>query len=495
MGYTATRPMSRRRFLALSGGAVVLAACGSGDSGGGLIQARDPAVRRREDQRRRGASVAEHRVVAKPLTLDLAGTAVETWGYDIAEIKVRRGDVLRATLVNELPDETSIHWHGIALRNDMDGVADLTQGAVTRGAKFTYDFAVPDAGTYFFHPHIGLQLDRALYAALVVEDPNEPVPYDVEHVVVLDDWLDGIDGTPETALAALTSGEGGPHAAHGEVGAQPAPAQRSRILGGHAGDVVHPMHLVNRRPPRDRPTFEIPPGGRGLLRIINAASDTAYRVCVGGQAMLVTHTDGFPVEPVEVDSLLIGMGERYDVLISAPTDPAPFVAVAEGKDGAAVAVVRARGGTGAAPPVDIRPAELDGRMLDDHQLVPRDDVALKKRPPMREVVAELGEGPGRYRWTINDRAHPDDVAVFEVRVGERVKLSIRNKTTMWHPMHLHGHTFALRPGGARKDTVKVLPGKTVAVEFDADNPGQWMFHCHNTYHLEAGMAAVVGYIR
>ena len=78
-----------------------------------------------------------------------------------------------------------------------------------------------------------------------------------------------------------------------------------------------------------------------------------------------------------------------------------------------------------------------------------------------------------------------------------MRLTFENTTTMWHPIHLHGHTFRVGddPAGPRKDTVNVLPGETVVVEFDADNPGQWMVHCHNTYHLERGMAMVMSYVR
>lgn len=106
---------------------------------------------------------------------------------------------------NRLPDPTTIHWHGIALRNDMDGVPDLTQSAIAPGADFTYEFAVPDAGTYFFHPHVGTQLDRGLYAPLIVEDPAEPGAYDREFVVALDDWL-GASRTPDEVLEGLREG-------------------------------------------------------------------------------------------------------------------------------------------------------------------------------------------------------------------------------------------------------------------------------------------------
>jgi len=89
-----------------------------------------------------------------------------------------------------------------------------------------------------------------------------------------------------------------------------------------------------------------------------------------------------------------------------------------------------------------------------------------------------------------------DAGKLVMREGERIRITMANNSTMWHPMHTHGHTFAVPEyGGLRRDTVNVLPGTELAIEFDADNPGEWMFHCHNAYHFEAGMTANLRYIR
>ena len=131
--------------------------------------------------------------------IDLGGVKVRTWAYGnqvpAREIRLKKGERLRAELTNAMPQDVTVHWHGIALVNDMDGVPDLTQAAVPNGQKFTYDFVVPDAGTYWFHSHVGAQLDRGLYGPLIIEDPNEKVDYDDELVLVLDDWIDGTGTT------------------------------------------------------------------------------------------------------------------------------------------------------------------------------------------------------------------------------------------------------------------------------------------------------------
>jgi len=422
------------------------------------------------------------------------------------ELRVTEGDLVEVAIRNDLPEDTTIHWHGIALRNDMDGVPDLTQPPIRPGETFTYRFTVPDAGTYWFHPHMGLQLDRALYAPLVIDARDEPGRYDVDEVVVLDDWLDGFGTFPEEALRSLTGmdamadggmGQGGMGSSPGTgTGAMGMPMFRSELLGGHAGDVEYPLHLLGGRPSSDRPTIEVPVGGRARLRLINAGSETAYRVALGGHRMIVTHADGFPVEPVEVDALLIGMGERYDVVVQPGSGAWPLVALAEGKNLTATAVVRTSDASASAPPPpDVRPTELDGRLLRYTDLRATEAVRLAVRRPDVDQTIKLTGSMMPYSWAFDAKPFPERSPV-EIQQGQRVRLAFENTTSMWHPIHLHGHTFVTgdRTDGPRKDTVNVLPGETVVVNFDADNPGQWMAHCHNSYHLERGMAMLVSYV-
>mgnify|MGYP000923759908 CR=1 FL=1 len=511
--------IDRRRFLQLTGaGVVFVAACSSTDTTATAtrptVGPTNPAVAAAEASRARpGASVTRFDLRAAPATLDLGGRRVDTWAYDGGlpgpELRVTEGDVLEVALRNDLPEATTIHWHGVALRNDMDGVPDLTGVSVDPGESFTYRFTVPDAGTYWFHPHMGLQLDRGLYAPLVVEERSGSGRYDVDQVVVFDDWLDGVTGTPEDIYARLAgmssmggsgdmdgmSGMGG--SGMGGSGGQGSMGMyQSDLLGGDAGDVGYPLHLLNGRTPSDPPTIRVPSGGTARLRLINAGSDTAYRVALGGHWMTVTHADGFPVEPVEVDAVLLGMGERYDVLVRPDSGAWPLVALAEGKDRTAMAVIRT-GGTGstAPPPADVRPAELDGRLLGYADLRATESMRLERARPDIDEVVEITGSMMPYDWSFDGVAFPQH-PYFEIEQGQRVRIAFDNTSPMWHPIHVHGHTFRLgeASSGPRKDTVNVLPGERVVVEFDADNPGQWMAHCHNTYHLERGMAMVVSYV-
>jgi multicopper oxidase len=427
---------------------------------------------------------------AAPTVAQIGARQVETWAYndtlDLPALRLRAGERVRATLENALPEDTTIHWHGVALRNAMDGLPGMTQDPVRPGASFLYDFVAPDPGTYFFHPHVGTQADRGLAGVLVVEDPAEPLAYDAEVVVTLDDWLDGIDGrTPDTELRELQQGGGmhGDHAMHG-MGADDTP------LGSGGGDVDYPLHLINGRPPEDPATIPVGAGQRVRLRLVNAAADTAYRVALDGHRMRVTHADGWPVEPVEVDALVIGMGERYDVLVDVTAGAWQLYAACEGKPGAARAILRTTGSSAPTPPATAQPAGLTRRLLDEATLVPTEAARLAPGTPGREIEVLLTGGMGGYEWGIGDRRYPDTAPISLAR-DERVRLVMTNHAMMWHPMHLHGHTFAVSPTGVRRDTVKVRPMSSVVIDVVADNPGRWMLHCHNAYHLAAGMAADV----
>ena len=198
---------------------------------------------------------------------------------------------------------------------------------------------------------------------------------------------------------------------------------------------------------------------------------------------------------MRADALLIGMGERYDVQVTLDDGVFPLVGLAEGKDATALALVRTS--TGSAPPATIRPPEL-GRVLAGYgALHPAASVALPARQPDVTHRLELTGGMARYDWGINgqsfDMSQPGALR-FPIRQGQRVRVIFANTTTMYHPMHIHGHTFQVNRTGPRKDTVIVLPGQQITCDFDADNPGQWMTHCHNLYHApESGMMAVLGY--
>lgn len=499
-----TRVSRRALLLGSAGGALSVAGSACGSSGSAVGPASERVRRVEAARRTAGQRSVAARLTPHATTVDLGGVVVDTWGYGDTVpgpvVRATASDLLRVTLDNGLAADTSVHWHGIALRNDMDGVPGITQAPIAAGASFVYEFTVPDPGTYFYHPHTGVQLDRGLYGVLVVDDPEDPGDHDLEWIVTLDDWIDGTGRTPDDALAALVAaGADGSTTGGGPMGMGGMDHGSMGMGGGHGGmmselgaggDVDHPYHLVDGRVPTAPRTFSASPGQRVRVRLVNAGSDTAYRVALGGHHLTVTHSDGFRVRPATGDAVLVGMGERCDVIVTLGDGVFPLVASAEGKRGQGLALVRT--GAGAVPPATARPAELDGRVVTVADLLPADGVALPNRPVERRHDLLLSGTMAPYRWTINGDTF-DDAEPLDVREGERVRLRFHNMSMMVHPMHLHGHTFGMAGTGTRKDTVLVRPMESITVDLDADNPGQWAAHCHNVYHAEAGMMTTLSY--
>lgn len=215
--------VTRRSLLALSvgAGATVVAACSTGSATGAAVSpststgsrvlATDPLVEQVENKRASSGRRVTAALVAAPFKTRVAGQALTTWGYDGRlpgrVLRARVGDTLSIAQHNRLTQPTSVHFHGLALRNNADGVAGLTQAPTAPGRSYTATFKATQPGTYWYHPHVELQRERALYGPLIIDDPHEPLRYDTEWVLMLDDWLDGIDGrTPEEEAAILAGG-------------------------------------------------------------------------------------------------------------------------------------------------------------------------------------------------------------------------------------------------------------------------------------------------
>lgn len=490
-----TQLISRRAVLLGSlglAGSAALGACTSSTTGSGQpssVGSTAPATASP------GQKVVTKTLTAKPVTLDLGGPTVRTWAYANQVpgpvLRATAGDLLRVTLDNQLPADTTIHWHGIRLRNAADGVPGVTQDPVRPGTTFVYEFTAPDPGTYFFHPHVGVQLDRGLYAPMVIDDPREPGQYDAEWILVLDDWVDGTGRTPDEVLQQLvadggTTGGGMGAMGHGSMGGMsmgPAPW-------GDAGDVTYPHFLLNGKVPTAPDVLVVRPGRRVRLRIINAASDTIFTVALAGHQMTVTHSDGYAVQPQQVPALYVGMGERYDATVTLTDGVFPFVAVPFGKQGTpARALVRT--GAGTPPSPDAVPAELRGDVLTGSRLVPAEVSRLPPKPADVTANVTLQGSMQPYQWGINGASFGKNQPLT-VRAGQRSRLNLANMTMMAHPVHLHGHTFAL-PSGLRKDTVLLAPMQSLPIDLDADNTGDWVIHCHNAYHAEAGMMIALNY--
>ncbi|HWT09324.1 MAG TPA: multicopper oxidase family protein [Roseomonas sp.] len=430
-------------------------------------------------------------LTAATRSIDVRGRAATVFGIAQPDgthgIRLPAGGDFDVRLANATREEVLIHWHGLLPPVAQDGVPGISQPPLKAAEAHRYRFPVGAPGTHWMHAHHGLQEQFLMGAPIIVEDPAERAA-DIQDVVVM--LHDFTFRPPEEVLAGLRAGAG-PHAhgGHGNHGAMAMPAH---------GDVAYDAYLANDRTLDDPLVLRANRGQRVRLRLIGAGTATNFVVDLEGTggAQLVA-VDGQPVQATTVRHFGLAGGQRADVLVVMPRDGGvrPVLFQAEGKvertgiilatPGAAVARIAPRGGRAAA-----------GLDLDlERRLVPVR--APEERRADRVLQLGLVEAPG-YAWSLD--WGPDAAAAASLRLGERVEVTMVNRTTMTHPMHLHGHHFQLvaidgrRFGGAVRDTVLVPANGSLTVAFDADNPGEWPLHCHQLYHMAAGMMTTLRYV-
>lgn len=391
-----------------------------------------------------------------------AGALATVWTYngELAGplLKAKVGDELIVHFKNDLPDPTTIHWHGLRISDQMDGSPRI-QAPVKPGEEFTYRFKVPDAGSYWYHPHVraDLQVEKGLYGPIVVFDPKDPT-YDAERFLLLDDIRLDSKGAiaPENGM--------------------------DYSMGGRFGNML----LTNGRPSKEA-VASAEQGTVERWRIVNTANARTMIVGVEGASFRVIATDGGLLpEPYYADRITVAIGQRYDLEV---TYDQPGTAKL-------VTYVDARDEAGRVKEEAMTSFSVD---VAESARAPREivwpSVTLPDRAPDTEATLKLSlrEGAnGGPEWTINGKADPME-PLFTWREGSTVLLSIENLVETEHPFHLHGQFFevldARQPG--LKDVVLVPPGGKVKIRAYVDNPGRWMMHCHILEHAEAGMMAEI----
>jgi FtsP/CotA-like multicopper oxidase with cupredoxin domain len=498
------RALSRREFVAVTArtglGAVAL------PLGGGIL-------RPREGLAQHGTTgVREIQLEAREVDWELApGKVVKAMAYNGRvpgpEIRLKEGERVRIVLKNSLAEPTTIHWHGVDVPNAMDGVPQITQKPVQPGETFVYEFEARPAGTRWYHTHAEehRQLDLGLYAPLIIEPSRpEPVPFDREHTLVLDDWATGtgrlLPSTRE-GIAGARRGMGGMMRGMGSgmmdggMGRMMEGMMGRGGMGGGQTPAYDTMTINGKAYPATVP-ITVRKGERVRLRLINASADHTHVIRLAGHRLQVTHTDGNALmQPVAVDALPLAPSERYDVLVVADRPGAWLLScIQPGHAGAGEQVVVVYEGRGGRPPE--APGEgLSGMELWQYGLGRGRDVVPRASGQERSFDLILSGGMmGSDVWTINGKQYPR-TDPLRVRKGDRVRVRFENHSMEAHPMHLHGQSFrVLAVGGARyrepivKDSVDVDAHMGSAVlEFTAHNPGDWFFHCHKPMHMEGGM--------
>ena len=431
-------------------------------------------------------AIREFELTAAVNSIDLGNGEFQAWTYNgLAvgpKLRVTEGDLIRVALTNKLPDPTTIHWHGIPVPNAMDGIPNITQPPVQPGETFVYEFIAGPTGTYWYHPHVAHQLDRGLVGPLIIEPRQTAGNYDREYILLLEDWATVDGGGPDSPERVTNRGMGGMMMGGGGSNDAQAPLYEPRYdtytINGFTADTAEPLTVKQ--------------GEKIRLRIINGCAATIFTLRLAGHPLMITHADGRPIEPLEVDVLRIGMGERYDVEVLA-TNPGRWRLYASPdthRELVNLATVLYDGVITAS--YDADDLSQDYRGNDYNLLVglPEDGLVSANGDELITFEQSLSGGHGAPYWAINGQMYPDG-DTLSVSMGQRVRLAYVNRSMMAHPMHLHGHFFQVGSKGALKDTVIVDSHARLNVEFVADNPGIWMHHCHNIYHAEAGMMNMV----
>jgi FtsP/CotA-like multicopper oxidase with cupredoxin domain len=407
------------------------------------------------------------------------------------------GDRFRVRLRNEIEEAALIHWHGLTPPNGQDGVPGVTQSPLPPGQSYDYDFAVPLPGTNWMHSHHALQEQSLMAAPLIVRDPAEAARDEQEVVILLHDFT---FRAPDEIQSGLAKGM-----AHDMSSMDMSQGDMSHMGmgGGDLNDVTYDAFLANDRTLDDPEVRRVEKGQRVRLRIINAASASNFMLDLGALSGSLTDVDGRPILPVTASRFPLAMAQRADVRVTLPAGEGawPVLFQREGDTALTGIVLATRSGT--VMKLTDRAAKAIGAIDRALPMLYRAAEPLAVRRADRELNIDLTGSMTPYRWGIQEvaaqvakMAHHAHLAVAQ---GERVEMTLTNRTPMSHPMHLHGHHFQVvavngeRVTGAVRDTELVPVGGAVTLAFDADNPGAWMFHCHNLYHMLAGMAAQVRY--
>ena len=441
-------------------------------------------------------------------------------------IQASLNDTLKITFNNRMDVETSIHWHGVLLPNDQDGVPYLTTPPIAAGESLTFEYPVTHSGTYWYHAHTGLQEQRGLYGALVFRNPAETYHYDTELVLVLSDWTDEHPGTVlrnlkrEADYYALKKDTVQSWQGVLRNGRQ---ALKNRINGAlirmgpmDLSDVGYDAFLINGK--QSLHNTDIKPGERVRLRIINASASSYFHVEFSGGDMTLIEADGVAVVERAVERLRLATAETYDVVVEIHADKR-YEVRATAEDGSGYASYY----LGSGDPVSVIPAIKPNLYLVGHESHSRrrgkivhadrhgsmhgtsEYAGLRAKSPTsfdtnrktREIDLRLTGSMERYTWSFDDKTLTE-VDKIRIKKGEVVRFRLINETMMHHPIHLHGHFFRVLNGehdyAPLKHTVNVPPLDTVIIEFAANEEKDWFFHCHNLYHMKSGMARVVSYL-
>jgi FtsP/CotA-like multicopper oxidase with cupredoxin domain len=478
------------------------------------------------------------------------------------------GDIAEIHVYNHLKEGTSLHWHGLYLPNKEDGVPYLTQMPIEPGAEFVYRFPIIQSGTHWYHSHSGLQEQIGMYGSLILkkklDDPtfrkgiddipqvpiilSEWTDYKPENVHRMlhnaSDWFAIKKGTTQSYAEAIRAGH-----FKTKIG-----NEWKRMLAMDVSDIYYDKFLINGQNESQLSQFKS--GDKVRLRISNGGASSYFWLKYAGGKMTVVGNDGNDVEPVDVDRLIIGVSETYDVIVTIPADNTSYEFLVTPEDRTKSTSIYI--GKGIKQLISPMPKlkyfegmkmmndmmNMDGTMDDmgmdmslqkmdmntvmypeisgpknakesestdhsNHSMTNKDIVTLNysmlksptkttlpKNAPVRELRFELTGNMNRYVWSMDNVVLSETDKIL-IKKGENIRITLYNNSMMRHPMHLHGHDFRVLNGQGEyaplKNVLDIMPMETDVIEFEANADGDWFFHCHILYHMMAGMNRVFSY--
>ncbi len=463
-------------------------------------------------------------ITAQESNLEVSkGTTLPVWTFNNSvpgpQIRVKVGDTVKINLKNEMKQPVSIHWHGYPVPNNMDGIPGVTQDAVEPGKTFTYEFKATTPGTYWYHSHQDSvnQVDKGLYGSLIVEDPKDD--FDKDYTLILDEWMSsgGMNMGGKTEESTSTNMEMTHDSSnmdmgnmdHGNMdmsGSDMNVDHSSMDMSGHDMS-MYDIYTINGKSGNSIDPLLVKEGDKVRIRLINAGFIT-HQMHLHGHDFKVIATDGQPVnDPAVIQNQLLSIapGERYDIEFTAD-NPGSWFLEEHGKASSKIqnmkAVIQYEGSDAKTDKSNASDTTLPLFDLEQYGKMSKAKFSLSQK--FDQVVTlnlntEMKNGEMAY--TINGKVFPDTDKI-NVKKGDKVKVIFVNKSNSDdHPMHLHGHFFQVLSKNGQlfqgspimKDTLNVKPGETYEVAFEADSPGDWMFHCHDLHHAAAGMVTDVMY--
>ena len=459
------------------------------------------------------------------------------------ELHFTEGDTAEIYIHNLMHMETSIHWHGLILPNDQDGVPYLTTAPVKAHSTLMYRFPIVQNGTYWYHSHSMLQEQSGMYGAFIIHKKEDPA-IRKEYTLLLSDWTNEKPEQVERSLHNATDWYAIKKTAtqdylqalrEKKLGVK-LTNEWKRMLAMDVSDVYYDLLTTNGK--KSDHFSEMLPGDTVRLRVINGSSSTYFWLRYSGGKIKVVASDGQDVEPVEADRLIIGVSETYDLMVTVPDSGSyEFMATSEDRTRSTSTWF----GEGKKHPLPPMPRlkyfegmkmmngmmNMDGSMndmgmnmslqqmdmntvmypeiVDSNANITTLNYSMLRSPknstlpegPVREMKFELTGNMSRYVWTINNKTVSASDKIL-IRRGENIRIILNNNSMMRHPMHLHGHFFRVLNGQGEnaplKTVIDIMPMETDTLEFHAaEAGGDWYFHCHILYHMMSGMGRIFSY--